>query len=321
MSADDRFNLWAGTVAAHGSAMLQEQFLPRLRANQIGMCLLYSEPEAGSDLANVRTRAERDGDGYVVNGQKVWTSGARSAEYAFLLARTDWSAPKHQGISFFFFPMRQPGVEIRPLRQATGDARFNEVFLTDARVPAANMLGAPGEGWRVLQTALGYERVVMGVIAGGGESGTAQSSGEWQVPTPDLSLVALAQALGVAGDPVLRQGIARLHCMRTVNGWNTRRAGAALSADRASSVASLGKLAMSGILHYAASLEAQIRGAAATVVGPGDEWKGSADGAYSLLNAYFTSIGGGTDQIQRNIIAERVLGLPKERHSTELTPS
>ena len=117
------------------------------------MCLLYSEPGAGSDLASIQTRADRDGDEWIINGQKVWTSMGRNADFALLIARTDWDVPKHRGISFFFLPMKQPGVEVRALRQATGDSRFNEVFLTDARVSHANMLGDQGQGWSVLQTA------------------------------------------------------------------------------------------------------------------------------------------------------------------------
>ena len=136
--------------------------IPGLLKREIVQCLLYSEPAAGSDLAGVRTRAERDGDDYVINGQKVWTSGAAHAHYGMLLARTDWDVPKHKGLTFFFFPMKQPGVEVRPLRQITDESHFNEVFITDARVPAANIMGGLNNGWRVLQTALAYERSTMG---------------------------------------------------------------------------------------------------------------------------------------------------------------
>ena len=136
-TAQDKNNLWANTVLAFGSDALKREFLRPLLLGQVGMCLLYSEPGAGSDLAAVQTRAERDGDEWVVNRQKVWTSSGRQADYALLIARTDWDAPKHRGISFFWFPMRQPGVEVRPLRQATGDSRFNEVFLTEAGCPTA----------------------------------------------------------------------------------------------------------------------------------------------------------------------------------------
>jgi len=310
----DATNLWAGTVLSFGSDELKRRFLRPLLLGRVAMCLLYSEPGAGSDLAGVQTRADRDGDEYVVNGQKVWTSAGRQAEYALLIARTDWDVPKHQGITFFFFPMRQPGVEVRPLRQATGDSRFNEVFLTDARVPADHVLGEIGAGWRVLQTALMYERAVMGVEHRRSEREPAAADraadSEADAPAPDLSLVELARDLGIAGDPLVRQGIARLHCLRTVNEWNGQRARAEMEQRSSSPVASLGKLAMSGILHSAARLQASMLGAEATI--GGRHSPRSADCTYALLNAYFTSIGGGTDQIQRNIIGERILGLPKE---------
>jgi alkylation response protein AidB-like acyl-CoA dehydrogenase len=284
---------------------------------QVDMCLLYSEPGAGSDLAGIQTRAERDGDEWVVNGQKVWTSGGRLAQYALLIARTDWDVPKHQGISFFFFPMKQPGVEVRALRQATGDSRFNEVFLTDARVPHANMLGATNNGWRVLQTALAYERVVMGQSQARrlrGEGAELQPErdvdSEWAAPVPDLSLLDLARDMGRHTDPVVRQKLMRLHAMRQVNDWNGARSKAELENGTSSPAASLGKLAMSGILHYAGSLQTEILGAEGTI--GGTDSPRSAEATYSLLNAFFTSIGGGTDQIQRNIIGERILGLPKE---------
>ena len=317
-TGQDMANLWANTLLAHGSDELRDRFVRPLMLGQVKMCLLYSEPGAGSDLAGIQTRAERDGDEWVVNGQKVWTSGGRQAEYALLIARTDWDVPKHQGISFFFFPMAQAGVEVRALRQATGDSRFNEVFLTGARVPQANMLGQPNTGWRVLQTALAYERVAMGrsqarrAPAGSGHDAAAVRSAddERPAPVPDLSLVELARDTGRAGDPVVRQQLMRLHALRQVNEWNNQRAKAALENGTSSPIASLGKLAMSRILHFAGSLQTQILGAEA-MTGGADSPR-AADATYSLLNAFFTSIGGGTDQIQRNIIGERILGLPKE---------
>jgi alkylation response protein AidB-like acyl-CoA dehydrogenase len=159
----DKFNLWAGTLVGFGTDELKQQYVRRLLLDEVAMCLLYSEPGAGSDLAGIRTTAVRDGDEWVINGQKVWTSGAKGADIGMLIARTDWDQPKHRGISFFYFPMKQPGVEVRPLRQATGDSRFNEVFITDARVPHANLLGDLNKGWWVLQSALAYERAAMGI--------------------------------------------------------------------------------------------------------------------------------------------------------------
>jgi alkylation response protein AidB-like acyl-CoA dehydrogenase len=316
----DGFNLWANTVLAYGDDELKRRFLRPLLLGDVNMCLLYSEPGAGSDLAGIRTRAQRDGDEWVVNGQKVWTSGAAQADYALLIARTDWDVPKHRGITFFFFPMKQPGVEVRPLRQVTGDARFNEVFLTDARVPDNHRLGGLNEGWWVLQTALAYERAVMGVSSraetqGAGAGGAAADEDDKPltaegIPAPDLSLVSLARSVGKSGDPVVRQALTRLYCMRKVNGWNGQRARAELKQGSSSPVASLGKLAMSGILHYAGRVQGLLLGAEGTL--DGESSRRAADANYSQLNAYFTSIGGGTDQIQRNIIGERILGLPRE---------
>lgn len=308
----DKSNLWAGTVVGFGSPELKEKFIRPLMMDEIAMCLLYSEPGAGSDLAGIRTTAVRDGDEWVVNGQKVWTSGARDADYGMLIARTDWDQPKHRGITFFFLPMKQPGVEVRPLRQATGDARFNEVFITNARIPASNMLGELNAGWWVLQSALAYERAAMGISrrgpasAGGGKTATAMG----HIPSPDLSLVSLAQELGKNQDAHIRQQLARLYCMRKVNDWNNDRSKAMTETGSSSSLASFGKLAMSGLLHFAGHLQGEILGAEATL--DGDQNPRARDANYSQLNAYFTSIGGGTDQIQRNIIGERILGLPKE---------
>jgi alkylation response protein AidB-like acyl-CoA dehydrogenase len=307
----DKYNLWAGTLLAHGGGELKQRFVRALLLDEVAMCLLYSEPGAGSDLAAIRTTAVRDGEEWVVNGQKVWTSGAQGADYGMLIARTDWDQPKHRGITFFWFPMRQDGVDVRPLRQATGDARFNEVFLTDARVPDSHRLGDLNQGWWVLQTALAYERAVMGATQRRSEgAGGATAAAHGRIPVPDASLVRLAADVGKADDPVIRQGVARLHAMRTVNEWNGQRAKAVAEAGGSSPLASLGKLAMSGILHFAGHLQGLILGMEATL--DGDANPRARDANYSQLNAYFTSIGGGTDQIQRNIIGERILGLPRE---------
>lgn len=313
----DRFNLWAGTLLSAGSPELKQRFMRDLLLDRVAMCLLYSEPSAGSDLASLRTTAVLDGDEWVINGQKVWTSGGLAADYGMLIARTDWDVPKHRGITFFWLPMRQAGVEVRPLRQATGDSRFNEVFLTNARVPDSHRLGDPGQGWLVLQTALGYERAVMGrsvaqstgpinrELAAGA---TAKAFGA--IPQPDLSLIDAARRAGLHNDALVRQQLARLYCLRMVNQWNGQRASAAAHAGLAAPALSLGKLSMAMMLHFAARVHGQLLGMQATL--DGDHFAVARDANYSQLNAYFTSIGGGTDQIQRNIIGERVLGLPRE---------
>ena len=222
--------------------------------------------------------------------------------------------PKHRGISFFYFPMRHPGVEVRPIKQITGEAHFNEVFIDGARVPAENMLGDLNAGWRVLQTALAYERSVMGDTArgprnpkGNEEFGEGQRQGQ---SATEVDLVSLARAAGRADDPVIRQAIAHVHTLRTVNRWNAARAKAQLEQGSSSPILSLGKLAMSRILHEGAHVQRLIAGPEAMLAGP-EHPQGDAANFLSL-NAYFTSIGGGTDQIQRNIIGERVLGLPRE---------
>jgi alkylation response protein AidB-like acyl-CoA dehydrogenase len=230
-----------------------------------------------------------------------------------LIARTDWDQPKHRGITFFWLPMKQDGVEVRPLRQATGDARFNEVFITNARVHDNHRLGELNSGWMVLQTALMYERVAMG----GGRRGPAMRStkgataaAHGSIPMPDTSLISLAKKVGKSNDPNVRQELAKLYCRRMTNEWNAERARAAAEAGSASPLASLGKLNMAEILHYAARIQGHLLGMDATTIG--DESSVTYAHNYSQLNAYFFSIGGGTDQIQRNIIGERVLGLPKE---------
>jgi len=302
-AGQDKHNLWANTAATYATPEFRAEILPKLLTGAVGMCLLYSEPGAGSDLAAVRTRADREGDQFRVNGQKVWTSGAAIADYGMLIARTDWDAPKHAGISFFFLPMKQPGVEVRPLRQITDESQFNEVFITDALVPAANLLGPLNGGWRVLQTALAYERSVMGDAARGPRSGKAGPKG-------DNALVELAREAGVLDDPVLRQDIAQVTAWKMLNRLNNARAKAELKQGTSSPIMSLGKLAMSRILHQEARLRTAMLGANSLLEGP--DHPRAEDANFLTLNAYFTSIGGGTDQIQRNIIGERVLGLPKE---------
>jgi alkylation response protein AidB-like acyl-CoA dehydrogenase len=301
-TGQDRTNLWAGTLLSHGTDELRGRLLRPLLENRVRMCLLYSEPGAGSDLAGVRTTAVPDGADYVVEGQKVWTSNAAGADYGMLLARTDPTVPKHRGLSFFFLPMDQAGVQVRPLRQITGEAHFNEVFLTGARVPAANLLGAPGEGWRVLLTALAYERVALGQTNLGAMT---RANGR-----AEADLVELARRHGRDGDVLLRREIARVVALRSVNRWTNRRARAQAEQGSSSPLASLGKLAMSRIVHETGRVQSAIVGPQGLLEGP--ENPDGDDANFASMNAYFTSIGGGTDQIQRNIIGERLLGLPRD---------
>jgi alkylation response protein AidB-like acyl-CoA dehydrogenase len=312
-AGQDRINLWANTVLAFGSDDMKRRFIRPLLLDEVRMCLLYSEPGAGSDLAGLQTRADRDGDEWVVNGQKVWTSGAAKADFGMLIARTNWDVPKHRGISFFFFPMKQPGVEVRPLKQVTGESHFNEVFITDGRVPDANRLGDAGQGWRVLQTALMYERSFMGERSRGPDANTApkgDGAPEEPMNTNEVDLVVLARDTGRRDEALIRQEVSEVTALRMVNQWNAQRAKAELQQGSSSPVASLGKLAMSTILHRGAAVQTDIVGAEAMLDGP--DWPRAKAANFMSLNAFFTSIGGGTDQIQRNIIGERLLGLPRE---------
>lgn len=297
-SRQDKYNIPANTVLALGSGKLKDDLLRSFLVEKARTCLLYSEPGAGSDLASVRTTAVREGDHWVVNGQKVWTSGAQTADYALLLARTDWDVPKHKGLSLFIMPMKQPGIEVRPLVQITGESHFNEVFISDATVSDDYLLGGEGNGWRALQTALAYERSIMGDSGRGSRNRKADS------------LIELAREHGKLDDPAVRYPLAKVLAMRELNKLNNARAKASTSVGTSSSIMSLGKLAMSKILHTEAAMKTQIIGAEALLAGPDNPV--ADDVNFLTLNAFFTSIGGGTDQIQRNIIGERVLGLPKE---------
>jgi alkylation response protein AidB-like acyl-CoA dehydrogenase len=297
-SRQDKYNIPANTVLALGTGKLKDDLLRGFLVERSRTCLLYSEPGAGSDLASVRTTAVRQGDQWVVNGQKVWTSGAQTADYALLLARTDWDVPKHRGLSLFIMPMKQQGVEVRPLVQITGESHFNEVFISDATVSNDYLLGGEGNGWRALQTALAYERSIMGDSGRGSRNRKADS------------LIELAREHGVLDDPAVRYPLAKVLAMRELNKLNNARAKASASQGTSSSIMSLGKLAMSKILHTEAAMKTQIIGAQALLAGP--ENPEADDVNFLTLNAFFTWIGGGTDQIQRNIIGERVLGLPKE---------
>ncbi len=302
-AGQDRTNIPAATLMAFSSdESFKRELLPDLLTGRLRICLLYSEPGAGSDLAAIRTRAELQGDRYLINGQKVWTSGAQSADYGLLIARTDWDVPKHQGISFFFVAMRQPGIDIRPINQITGDSHFNEVFLDNVTVPVRNRVGAEGEGWKVLQTALAVERLIMGEGAGERRQGSAKSN--------VVSLIDIAREAGKLDDPLIRQRIAQATAYRQLNALNMARAKEEMARGNSSPIMSLGKLAMSRILHTDAAVMTEILGAASMLDGPG--YDRAADVNYRTANAYMTSIGGGTDQIQRNIISERVLGLPRE---------
>ncbi len=289
-------NMVGPTLMAHGTKEQQEQHLHKIISGQEVWCQLYSEPGAGSDLASLRTRAELDGDEWVVNGQKVWNSSARAADWGILLARTDIDVPKHQGITYFLVDMRTPGIDVRPLRQATGGYHFNEVFLDDVRIPIDNVCGSVGEGWNVARTTLANERAMIG---GGGSRG--------QLP----KLIDLARQHGKSDDPLTRQAIAKVITSERVLSYLGMRARTALSQGiPPGPEASVMKLLVGDHLTAVADAALQIEGVAGMLAGADapehGEWQ------TARMSTWMTKIGGGTDEVQRNVIAERVLGLPRE---------
>jgi alkylation response protein AidB-like acyl-CoA dehydrogenase len=293
------------TILAHGTELQKERFLPPMLRGDEVWCQLFSEPEAGSDLANIATRARLDGDEWVVTGQKVWTSAAHRAEWGILIVRSDPDAPKHRGITYLLVDMSSPGIDIRPLRQMTGDAHFSEVFLDEVRVPTANVLGEAGDGWRVAQTTLASER---GAIAGG--SGGADPPG----------LIAMAQQLGRAHDPLVRQAIVESHLRGELLRFLRLRTQTALSqGTRPGAEASVMKLAYARLMQQMTNAAIQVQGATGMITDPdlvprGGVW------TTKLLHSPSLRIAGGSDQIQGNIIGERVLGLPPEARPDKDTP-
>src|SRR3984957_13357079 len=299
--------LAGNTIVEFGSAALKRDVLPKLLSGEWSRgCLLYSEPGNGSDLAGLQTRAERQDDIFLVNGQKIWTTGGHEAQCGLLLARTDWDVPKHAGISFFIIPMDLPGIEVRQIRQMTGESDFNEVFLTDVPVPASALVGALNDGWRVLQTALKEERRTMGFELGGARR---KDGDQPPIFTESNDLIEAARAAGRLDDEAVRQEIMRIHSWRLVNDWNAVRAMRQIQAGGGSSLASLGKLAKSRILHSGWALRHRLLGPRGMLYDPADADAYKVD--HELMWSFINSIGGGTDRIQRNIISERILGLPK----------
>src|SRR5580692_7087294 len=286
------------TVLVHGSEEQKRAFVPPLLRGEHVWCELFSEPGAGSDLSSVQTRARRDGDEFVVDGQKVWTSGAQHSDYAACLTRTDSSRPKRDGITMLIVDMHVPGVTVRPLRQLTGESHFNEVFLDEVRVPVANVVGAIDAGWRVARTMLAFERQALGNMGGGGggKGGFAALAEE-------------AKRRDLAGRPVLRDRLVQLRIrqmvLRHLTGYLQVRA---KGGDGAA--ASLLKLAMAQLVQESALVAVEAAGMHATAWAADDPDAGR--WSDQLLSSLSASIGGGTNQIVRNVIAERVLGLPRD---------
>ena len=317
--------LAAPTLLEHGGDHLNARLLPPTVTGELSWCQLFSEPGAGSDLAGLTTRAELVDGEWRVSGQKVWNTSAHHADVGLLVARTDWDVPKHRGLTYFVLPMKQPGVEVRPLRQANGHSSFNEVFFDDARVPADHVVGDVGGGWAVALTTLAHERRAnLASTPGHGRTGRVWEQAreeaqhlrapyKWypqRAGRVDL-LVPRAQAAGRTDDPVVRQEVAKAISLAWTAQWMAERAAAARRLGKPPGPeGSLGKLASSNVARAAARAHAAIAGATAMLNGA----DAPLDGVITevLLSVPAVSIAGGTDEIQHNIIGERVLGLPKD---------
>ena len=346
--------LAAPTIAAHGTQEQIDTFVRDIVTGKKAWCQLFSEPGAGSDLAGLQCRAVKDGDQWIVTGQKVWTSGGHVADMGMLIARTNPDVPKHQGITWFAFDMHQPGkVEVRPLVEMTGHAMFNEVFMEEAVVPDANIIGGLNNGWAVANTTLMNERAGLG--AGGGHA--AASAATPGTIAKDLDrragdfvssggapkrrsggggaamaggyklLVELAKGNGSIKDPVLRQDLMKLHTLNELGRMNNWRAKAGHTIPGLPNIA---KLSMSEIVRQQRDLGLRILGASGTLHAYKPEHQQALNDATGnpflpmvtgmALFAQGPPIYGGTDQIQRNIIGERVLGLPKEPNNDKVAP-
>ena len=290
--------LLAPTLIHYGSDEQKQRFLPAIRSGDEIWCQGYSEPNAGSDLANVQTRAELIGDEWVISGQKVWTSGASHSDWCFVLCRTHPDAPKHKGLSYLLVPMRQAGVEVRPIVQLTGDAEFSETFFNEARAPAENLVGEPGDGWKVAMGTLAFER-------------GASTLGQQMLFQNDLDrVIAVAKANGKAADPVIRQRIAQAWMGLRIQRYN------ALRTLSLSEGAELSREAMITKIYWA-TWHRDLGKLAMDVLGPQAEITEGAPYQLGALQRMFLftrsdTIYGGSNEIQRNIIAERALGLPRE---------
>ena len=292
------------TIVEHGTEPQKERYVRKaLRGEEI-WSQLFSEPGAGSDVASLQMRAERDGEEFVLNGQKVWTTGAQHSDFGAVIARTNPDMPKHRGITMFIVDFGAPGVDVRPLRQMNGGSGFNEVYFTDVHVPAANVVGQVDDGWRCAIAMLANERVAIG--AGGAGGGARRGAGDGIGP-----LVSLARRRGVIDDPVIRQRLADVYIRQRIMGFIGLRIRAAVRSGKAPGPeGSIAKLAGALLAQRTSNIGAAIAGPAAQAWpaddGTGGRW------ATAVLSAPASRIAGGTDEVQRNIIGERVLALPKE---------
>ena len=319
-------NLAAPTILAHGPDTLRERFLLPTLTGELTWCQLFSEPGAGSDLAGLTTTARLDGDEWVVNGQKVWNTSAHHADFGILVARTNWDVPKHRGITYLVLPMHQAGVEVRPLKQMNRYSSFNEVFMSDARIPRDFVVGEVGGGWNVALTTLSYERRFGGMSRP--QFGTTKgrcidearheadehfATYHWypqRAGRVDL-LIERARVAGVDQDPVVRQAITRVLSQQRASQWTAQRATAARALGREPGAeGSIGKLASSLIARQAANAHSLIAGANAMLLNPTTTPEGIVSEV--LISVPGQSIAGGTDEVQKNILGEKVLGLPRD---------
>jgi len=306
------------TILQWGTEEQKREFIPKILNGTISWCQGFSEPDAGSDLASLKTRAELDGDEWVINGQKVWTTQAQYADYIFLLARTDPDAPKHAGISYLLVPMKQPGIEVRPIQQIDGSAEFNEVFFTNARCPKDNVVGGVNNGWKVAMTTLGFER------------GASATTGYRRFQRELDHIVAEARRLGRTSDPLVRQRLAtawsKVKIMQ-INGYRTL-TDALNGTNTTAALQATNKMFWSEYHRDTMELAIDILGMEGQILTGSGQYddevaeaalarRGKPTYPVSELQASFffsrsETIWGGTAEIQRNIVGERILGLPKE---------
>ncbi|MCR9278207.1 MAG: acyl-CoA dehydrogenase family protein [Pseudomonadaceae bacterium] len=297
------------TLIAYASEEHKRRFLPKMASGEEIWCQLFSEPVAGSDLAGLRTKAERDGDDWVINGQKIWTSGAQHSDYGILITRTDPTVAKHKGLTMFFLDMKSPGVDIRPIKQVNGQSGFNEVYFDNVRIPDAQRLGDVGNGWQVSLTTLMNERLAIG-----GSIATG-------VPEVRELVESLNMGPGKAIDnPAVRSKLADWYAKSSGLKNTAARSLTALSkGDVPGPENSIGKLVVGGMMQDIAKFAMDIQGFGSLVMDP-EVAEGNARFQAMLLRSPAIRIEGGTDQILRNIIAERVLGLPADMRADKGLP-
>jgi alkylation response protein AidB-like acyl-CoA dehydrogenase len=289
----------APTILAHATEPVRERYLPQMSRGDIVACQLFSEPGAGSDLASVQARATRDGDEWIVSGQKVWTSGAHLSDIGEIVCRTDPDLPKHKGLTAFVVDMHAPGVETRPLRQMTGGASFNEVFFTEVRIPDSHRLGDVNGGWTVALTTLMNERAAIGggQISGSGQMGTER-------------LIELVRHEGRDTDPLIRQQLADIYIAGRVANYTNLRAMAKIAAGGLPGPEmSIAKMSLTANMRRASALVSSVLGP--KLIADNGKWGTYAWSRY-VLGVPGMRIAGGTDEVLRNIVSERVLGMPKD---------